>query len=199
MKAVSAIIEYVLIFAIIIALAALGIPYALGTIQRSMELSEFQAIRNELSACNEKLVETARSGSANQCIFSVNKGLLTAQTDGIYYKLTSDLKICDAHAWTEIDEEKHIWQQCEVSDGTKTFWLKWYWPSEVTIEGQNFEGNITNEDKKIGDIKFDSPVMFMTLTVVVEFQFTPGQSGKIIEINRVGLTKDKAILSINIR
>lgn len=194
-----AVLEALLILVIAVALLAVAVPWIYDSLQKSKDISETQAIRGQLEQCNDKLVETARTGTSNRCIFSSEKGAMTAFSDGIYYKITTQAEICSQQDWTEINKDKHIWQKCNVQDGTKQFQLKWSWPNDITIQGQNLDGEILRSNSYVADIKFNDSLDFRTLTLVVQFNFTEGQSGKIIEINRIGFDKEKAILKVEIK
>ncbi len=199
MRGAVTIFQAVLIFVIAVSLIALGVPWFLDTYEKSMEIGEIRTVKGQLEQCNEKLVETARTGTANQCLFSADKGEMTAESDGVYYSITTKADICDDHNWIEIDPEKHIWQKCKVVATTTNYNLKWSWPKNITIEGYNLDGEIDRNDVKIADIIFTSPVDFTTLTVLVEFEAVPGQAGKIIEINRISVQEEKVILRVIIK
>jgi len=136
----------ILILFIAISLSIIAVVWIIPEIERSMELSEFQIVRNQFYECNDKILETARIGSTNKCFFSANRGRLTVDTDGIYYKITTRTRVCDQHQWTEINKEKHIWQRCKVSDGERAFEMMWSFPLESEIQGWNFAGNKTKGD-----------------------------------------------------
>lgn len=199
MRGAVTVFQAVLIFAIAVSMIALGVPWFFDTYDKSRDIGEIQRVKNQLEQCNEKLVETARTGTANTCIFSTEKGEITAELDGIYYSITTRADVCDDHGWVEINPEKHIWQKCEIEITTRKYDLKWSWPKNITIEGYQLEGEIDREEKKIADIIFDSPVTFRTLTVLVEFESIPGQAGRIIEINRKSIEEEKVILRVNIK
>jgi len=187
----------ILIVFIITSLSIMAVVWVIPEIEKSMELSEFQTVRNQFYDCNDKIMETARIGSTNKCFFSASKGRITVEGNSINYKITSKGDICDQHPWVLINEEKHIWQRCEVSDQKRTFEMKWSFP--LSIKGWDFAGDKLKGDPiLIGNIIFDSPVSFGTPTFYVEFQTTPGESGNVIEISRVDVKTDKIILKIRI-
>lgn len=189
----------ILIVFIITSLSIMAVVWVIPEIEKSMELSEFQTVRNQFYDCNDKIMETARIGSTNKCFFSAGEGRLTVDIDGIYYKITTGTGICDQHPWVLINEEKHIWQKCEVSDQKRILEMKWSFPLSVGIEGWDFAGDKLKGDPiLIGNIIFDSPVSFGTSTFYVEFQTTAGESGNVIEISRVDVKTDKIILKIRV-
>jgi len=197
MRGAMKIFGAIIILFIVISLSIIAVVWIIPEIERSMELSEFQIIRNQFYECNNKILETARIGSTNKCFFSAGKGSLTVDTGGIHYKITTRTKICDQHQWVQINEEKHMWQRCEVSDGERTFEMMWSFPLESKIEGLNFAGNKLKDDPILmGTITFDSPLNF--ITYYIEFQSTSGESGNIVEVSRVDVRMDKIILKIRL-
>ncbi len=198
MKGAITVLQAVLIFAIGVSLVTVAIPWLSNTLERSLDIGEMSTIKDQMALCNDKLVETARTGTSNKCIFSSNRGSARAEKDGIYYRLITTAEICDEHSWGDVDKERHLESSCEVSSGVHTYELRWRWPSEVTMEGMSFAGNMYKEGGAKEDIDFDEQVTFRTITVIVEFDYTPGQAGKTFEISRLALQEDKAILSVNI-
>lgn len=199
MKAVVPVFELILIFIALISLLAVSTPWLYQYIQTSMEIAESRTVKQQFDLCSDKLVETAQTGSSNNCFFDANRGTLTAYRDGIYYKIISKGEICTPHDWVEINTEKHIWQKCDVSGDIKIYQLKWSWPSELNITGYSLHGNITRIDTKVADINFEEPAKFITITVYVEFEYREGQEGKILQINRLSITQDKVMLNVNIK
>ena len=103
----ATIIEAVFIVLIAISLIAIAFPFAVNTIRKTTDLSESTTVRNELEICNDKILETARTGVGNRCIFSVDKGTLIVDDDWIRYTIISQADICDQSDFTLLDEEKN--------------------------------------------------------------------------------------------
>ncbi|MBU3896374.1 MAG: hypothetical protein KJ697_00350 [Nanoarchaeota archaeon] len=198
MKGAATILQVVLLFAIATSLAAAAAPWAYNTLQKTMDTSEMGVIRDQMVLCNDKLIETARTGTSNRCVFSANRGKVSALTDGIYYNLLSKAPICDEHDWVEVDLERHLESMCDDLGTARTYTMRWRWPSNVKIEGKDFTGEVLKRDDVKYNIEFDTSVTFRTVTVIVEFDYTPGEAGKIVEISRKALTKDSAVLSVKI-
>lgn len=199
MKGAVSILQAILIFAIAVSLTAVAVPWAYAAIQKSFDISEIGTIRDQLALCNDKLVETARTGTSNKCVFSASRGKISADWDGIYYDLVSTAPICDKHEWGEVDLERHLESKCDVSLETMHYYLRWRWPSEVKMEGSGFTGELRKKDTLESEISFDPQVQFETLTVVVEFEVQEGQAGNELEISRTSLLADKAILRVILR
>jgi len=201
MRGAVTIVQAVLLFAIIVGASAFALPWAYSSVNKALDLSEMDKVKMEFGLCNDKLIETARTGSPSKCFFSANRGDLYAQRTGIYYKLVTKADVCDSHWWKEIDADKNTWQKCQVSGPIRTYYLNWYWPKDITITGESLDGEVKVEESSdsLGDIIFDETVKFRTLVVNLEFDYKEGQVGRIMEINRVGLEEDKAILSVNIK
>lgn len=193
-KSVATILQAVLIFGIAIGLLGAIIPFAYSAVQTSMEFSEIQTVKSDFAKCNDKIIETARTGLANKCLFNAERGKIRIEKDGIYYNLTGSKDICSSHSWTEIDAKRHVWQSCEASDDKRIFGLRWHYPTQVRIEGK-LEGNVTSEEV-LKPIKFNETIMFRTLTVVMEFESQLGAYGKFLEIARKVLTEEKAVLGV---
>jgi hypothetical protein len=200
MRGAVSIFQAVLIFLIAVSAIGLALPWFYDNYDRSLDVGEIQTVLAQMKQCNDKLVETARTGTASTCIFSANRGDITADTDGIYYALTTRATVCDTHNWVNTNIEKHIWEKCKVFDvETTNYELKWSWPVNTSIEGYLLDGQIDRYDNKIADINFDSPLKFITLTVLVEFESTPGQTGKVVEITRKAVEEENVILKVNIK
>ena len=75
MKGAVSILQAVLIFAITLSVVVVAIPWTTSTIDKSLDMSEMSTIRNQMGLCNDKLVETARTGTSSKCLFSANRGL----------------------------------------------------------------------------------------------------------------------------
>jgi hypothetical protein len=199
MKGAVEIFQMVLIFAIGVSLAAIATPWAYSSLQKTMDISEMGVIRDQMALCNDKLIETARTGTSNRCSFSANRGKVSALTDGIYYNILSKAPICDDHSWAEVDAERHLESMCDASETARTYVMRWRWPSDVKIMGDGFTGKVLKRETVQYNIEFEPNVTFKTITVIVEFDYTPGETGKIVEISRKSLTKDTATLAVKIK
>jgi len=199
MKGAVTVIQAILIVFVVIALIAVLVPWVSSSLERSAQISEIQTLNTQMELCNDKLVETGRIGSSNLCIFSISKGELHAETDGLYYELVSQMDICDQSGWSEINSEKHIWQKCEIVDDKSVYSSRWAWVNETEIIGSSMTGSIYRYNDPISSITFNDTNTFRTLTVFVEFEFTPGQAGNIIEVSRKSIDQDKITLSVNIK
>lgn len=124
----------IIIAFVAISLSILAVVWIVPQIEESIELNEIQVIRNQFEECNDKIMETARTGSTNKCFFSINKGQLTANTSNINYIITSKVGICDQHPWVQINEEKHLWQKCDVSDNNRIFEIMWNFSSYIIFQ-----------------------------------------------------------------
>jgi len=196
--------------------------WAAPRVALSMELSEAQSVQAAMESCDDRIVETARTGSGNRCIFPASRGAIIARTDGLYYSLESSGRLCDPTVdWVVINAEKHIEVECDLtSKGTSNFNLRWRWPSQITINAEDlagmggFVGAIATENCPYvppspssppyppcpqPTITFDpADVTFNTITVYVEFELTPGASGKTISLTRVQVAPDKVILRADV-
>ncbi len=199
MKGAFTIFQAVLIFAIAVSLAAVAAPWAYKSVQKSLDVSEMKTIKDQMQLCNDKLVETARTGTSNKCTFSANRGKITAKIDGIYYNLASTADICDTHDWYNVNKDTHLESKCLVTQELRDYNMRWRWPKDVMMEGLGFTGEISKSGTPTDTITFEPEVSFITITVVVEFDYIEGQGGKEIEISRIALTEDKAKLNVVIR
>jgi len=199
MRGVVTVFEAVLLVAIGVSLLTIAIPFVYSSVINLFEVSEASNVRNQLELCNDKIIDTARTGSTNTCRFSISRGVLTAALDGIHYTLISNGNICDQHDWVNINVDKHVWQKCVVNGTQRTLEYRWAWISSITIEAQTLSGNITNKGVKISDINFLIPTDFTTLTLQAEFEYIPDQTGTIVEISRVSLTETKVILKVELK
>jgi hypothetical protein len=173
------------------------LPWATSSVGVFMDVSEIRTVRSDFQSCNSKIIETARTGTTNKCIFSVTRGEITGREDGIHYNIVSEGNICQEHPWKEVDEENHIWQKCEVSGEERVLYLKWMYPSTLEVSG-NIIGTQLRGTSPFAEIEFNNPVRFITLTLYVEFLYNPGESGNMIEISRINMTQDKITLKIKI-
>ncbi|MFW9852640.1 MAG: hypothetical protein ACFFDS_06845 [Candidatus Thorarchaeota archaeon] len=202
----KAALTLMLIVIIIVFLTAILVAWTVMNTLGFFEMNEINAVKNEFEECNDKIIETARTGLSNRCIFSANKGELTGSNDGLHYKIVSREKVCDEHDWVLIDEEKHIWQKCDVSGRENIFELKWNFPSQIEIEGQNLNGSVIVEASPVREIIFSDPTDFVTLSLFVQFELGEeegveilSETGNIVEISRVSMTNEKITLRINMR
>jgi len=199
MKAAPSVLQAVLILLIALSLAAMALPWATENIGTSMDLSEFKTIKSQFDECNERIVETARTGSTNKCIFNIKRGEVTGRQEGIYYRIISNAPICDASPLVEIDPRNHVWQECNVSGKQRIYGLLWKFPSALNVSGESIEGNQMVGQTTIGDIEFeDQPINFNTLTLYVNFQYQSGQTGSIVELSRVDVTQTNVTLKVKI-
>lgn len=198
------ILQAMLIMLIAISLVVIALPWVLDVIGEMMDISEIKGVKSQLEMCDEKIIETSRTGSTNKCLFSVSRGELTGSREGLNYKLISSADICDRHSWVLINEEKHIWQKCDVRGDKSILELRWNFPKEIKIEGQQFVGNELRGETIIGNINFgEGPpygedIEFRTLSLYVEFEHQPGETGNLIEISRVSITAEDITLKIKI-
>ncbi len=189
MKAISVPVTYVLIFAITAIGAFIAFPWAYQQLEFSLDRAEMSVVKNDFLDCSKRIMEVARIGSSQKCTFSVNKGDLFVRRDGIYYRIFSKGKICDEHDWAIVENNDKIWQKCEEKG--RLYWLRWFYPKNDTIL---LEGKITVK-LPAGERNFSFGVKGY---LNVEFETPEGIKGKVLEITRKLLEKDKAILSINI-
>jgi len=199
------ILQAMLIMLIAISLVVIALPWVLDIIGEMMDISEIKGVKTQLEMCDEKIIETSRTGSVNKCLFSVSRGELTGSREGINYKLISFADVCDRHPWVLINEEKHLWQKCDVRGDKSILELRWNFPKEIKIQGQQFVGNELRGDVPIGNINFgDEPllygedIVFRTLSLYVEFEHQLGETGNLIEISRVSITAEDVTLKIKI-
>jgi hypothetical protein len=190
------ILQVVLIVVIVVALTSLSLPWAIETIGESMDLTEVNSIKSQFDTCSERILETARTGTTNKCFFNIDRGELTGKTEGLNYKIISSAPICDAHDLTKIDERRYIWQRCDVSGENRIFQMLWMFPKELNVTGTGVQGSKMRGESSLGDVRFDDPVEFKTLSLNVNFQYQPGESGKVIELSRVGITETNVTLKV---
>ena len=74
--------------------------------------------------------------------------------------------------------------------------MMWMFPVELEISGSNIGGTIMEGDISSGDINFDPSVQFITLTVYVNFEYNPGETGHIVDMSRIAATQDDVTLRI---
>ena len=184
-------LAYVLVFAVATSIALIAFPWASKQFEISLDKAEMNVIKKDFIDCSKRIIEVARTGSVQKCVFSVSRGDLFVKKDGIYYKLFSRGDICDEHEWGVIEQATKVWQKCEKVQGGKVYWLRWFYPKNDTIV---LEGSVTIElpsGKK--SVSFENKGYLN-----VEFETQEGVKGKVIEITRKMLEKDRAILSVKI-
>lgn len=199
MRGTIGIIELLLITVVIISLAAIFLPWLGDTINQSLETGEVSAIYSQFKSCSEKILETARTGTTNKCIFSISKGKIIGKTEGIEYSLVSNAPICDEHNQTLIDEQSHIYQSCNISGMSRVFTMLWMFPSEIKIEAEGLQGSEIKGDTPVGIIDFGAgPIEFKTITLLVEFEYNEKESGGTVELGRKSISTEKVIITLKI-
>lgn len=198
MRGVIPIIQVMLLFIIVTSLIVLMFPWAVKTIGESMDVSEIDSIKPQFDDCGEKILETARTGTTNKCIFNIKRGTITGKTEGVEYNLLSTAPICDQHDLVEIDERTHVWQACSVSGENRIYSLLWYFPLQLKVNGTDVQGDEVKGKMAVADINFQNPIEFKTLTLYAGFEYVPGEAGDVIEISRVNITETNVTLKIKI-
>ncbi len=192
MKAVSVILQAVLILAVMSSAATVGVPYAQKTLKLSFDSAEISNVRADMLKCSDKILDTARTGSGNRCILSVNEGKLSVRSDGIYYSLEGNNGICSVHDWALVDVNKQVLQKCSlVPSGQNLYQLKWTYPKNDVIL---LEGTISLKSVS-GTRVFD---ISQRGVLLVEFDSPKELPGKTIEFTRYSASGDTAVLSINV-
>ena len=120
----GAAVTFMLIMIITALLTSLLVIWTLFNATGFFEVNEINAVKEEFRECNNKIIETVRTGLSNKCIFPVEKGELSGNSDEIAYSIITTEKICDQSPWVLIYPEKNLWQKCDVS-GQNVFSLKW--------------------------------------------------------------------------
>lgn len=191
MKAVSIILQAVLILAVVASVATASVPFAQKTIITSIESAEISNVRADFLKCSDKILDTARTGSGNKCILSAAEGKLFVKTDGLYYSLASSGEICSPQEWAIIDLNKQIWQKCSPSGDKKIYELKWFYPKNdvILLEG------VVKLTSVSGTRNFD---LYQKGALFVEFDSPKDLSGKTIELTRFAASENTTVLSINI-
>lgn len=198
MKAVSTIVQAVLILVVSVSLIVLALPWALKTIGISVDMTEIQSIKSQFDTCSDRILETARTGSSNKCIFDIKNGKITGRTEGIYYSLLSNGPICDPSPLVLIDNKTYVWQECNVTGSVRNFGMLWMFPKELSITGKGIEGSKMQGQSTSGSIDFPNVVSFRTLSLSVDFQYRPGEAGKIVEMTRLNITDQNVTLRVKI-
>jgi hypothetical protein len=196
MKAISTVIQAILILVVSASLLAITLPWTLGTLDVSIDATEISSIKAQFDVCSDRILETARTGSTTKCIFNIKNGKITGKTEGIYYSLLSKGHICDPSPLVEIDNKTHVWQECNVTGSTRIFGMLWMFPKELEVTGTGIEGSKMQGQSEAGDINFGESVIFRTISLNVDFQYQPGESGKIIELTRIGVTEQNVTMRV---
>jgi len=196
MKAISTIIQAILILVVSASLLSITLPWALKTLNISIDVTEISSIKTQFDACSDRILETARTGSTTKCIFNIKNGKITGKTEGIYYILLSNGPICDSSPLVEIDNKTHVWQECNVTGSTRVFGMLWMFPKELEVTGTGIEGSKMQGQSEAGNINFGPTVNFKTISLNVDFQYQPGESGKIVELTRVDITEQNVTIRV---
>jgi len=196
MKAISTIIQAILILVVSASLLAITLPWALKTLDISTDINEISSIKTQFDTCSDRILETARTGSTTKCIFNIKNGKITGKTEGIYYILLSNGPICDSSPLVEIDNKTHVWQECNVTGSTRVFGMLWMFPKELEVTGTGIEGSKMQGQSEAGNINFGPTVNFKTISLNVDFQYQPGESGKIVELTRVDITEQNVTIRV---
>lgn len=191
MKAVSVILQAVLILAVIVSVATASLPFAQKTIKTSVESAEISNMRSDFMKCGDKILDTARTGSGNKCILSAAEGKIFVKTDGLYYSLIGNSEICAPQEWALIDLNKQVWQKCSPSGDKKIYELRWFYPKNDIIL---LEGTV-NLTSVSGTRRFD---LYQKGVLFVQFDSPKDLSGKTIELTRYAASENTTVLSINI-
>lgn len=196
------ILQVIIIALISVSLIGLTLPWTMGAINDSMDVMEISFIKSQFDTCSDRILETARTGTTNKCFFNINRGELTGKTESLSYTLVSKADICDAHPLTLIDERRHIWQKCSEIGGQKVYEMLWMFPQELEVEGDTVQGSKMVGETSSGSIEFcDTPpctIDFITLSVYVNFDYSPGESGNVVDMSRVSITDDDVTLRIKL-
>jgi hypothetical protein len=198
MKAVSTVIQAILILVVSASLLAITLPWTLGTLDVSIDATEIGSIKTQFDVCSDRILETARTGSTTKCIFDIKNGKITGKIEGIYYSLLSKGHICDPSPLVQIDNKTHVWQECNVTGSTRVFGMLWMFPKELDVTGTGIEGSKMQGQSTSGSINFGEIVSFRTLSLNVDFQYRPGESGKIVEMTRVNVSDQNVTLRVKI-
>ncbi|MEM7824332.1 MAG: hypothetical protein QW227_03100 [Candidatus Aenigmatarchaeota archaeon] len=197
MHGVSTIIVAVLLAAIAAVTAVAAYTWAAPQINLSFDVTESQAVRAALETCNDKIIETARTGSGNTCVIPASRGVVTAQNDGLYYQLSSSGRLCDPTDWALINPDKHIELACQVtSENASIYNLRWRYPKQLEINATELSGELRH-DVYVTPIEF-SNTTFRTVSVYVYLVSYPGAGGQHVEFSRKDVTPDNVTLNVRI-
>jgi hypothetical protein len=118
-------LTFILIVTVSVSLTALVLGWAVMNMTGYFEINEVNSVRQEFSDCNNKILETARTGMSNRCEFSAKMGHIVGKADNITYEITSSKKICDMSSWAQVNPEKNTWQRCDISGRESIYSLLW--------------------------------------------------------------------------
>lgn len=182
-------IQAILILAIAAGLALTAVPWIYNSINFSIDAAEIKSVKSDMVKCSDKILETARTGSANKCVLSVNRGKLQVKTEGIYYSLLSGGEICSTHDWGLV--ERQVWQKCSQEGSQYNYQLKWFYPKNDVII---LEGLISL--KSVSTAK--NFTLYNKGLLLVEFFSPEALTGKNIELTRYLTSENTTVLSVNI-
>ena len=172
MKALTTVIQAILLLIVAASLVTAAVPWAIQNFDLSVDITEIKTIKSQFDTCSDRIIETARTGSTNKCIFNIKNGQITGRTQGVYYSLASNGHICDSSPLVEMDSKNHIWQECNVSGSTYVFGMLWMFPKELNITGTGVQGSMIQGESSSGSIGFGSVIEFNTISVVIVFTIT---------------------------
>lgn len=198
MQGVANVMELVLLAAITVSLATWSMPWANKIIGESFELGEVSTVETQFKACSEKILETARIGTINKCIFSISKGEINGKKEGIEYSIVTHAPICDPHPLMLVDEYSHIYQECIKQGESRIYKMLWMFPLQLEMEGIGVKGNQLEGETPVGNVIFSDPINFLTLTLFVEFEYNEGESGNTVQLSRRSLSEDKIEMTVKI-
>jgi hypothetical protein len=194
------ILQVIIIVLIAVSLVALTFPWTARVINESMDTVEVSFIKSQFDTCSDRILETARTGASNKCFFNINRGALTGKAEGLDYTIASTTGICDSHPLTEIDERRHIWQSCSRVGGLSVYEMLWMFPQELEVEGTGVQGSKVEGETSSGSITIgnNGEIVFRTLSVYVGFDYTPGETGNVVDMSRVSITDEDVKLRIRL-
>lgn len=163
-----------------------------------MDLYELNSIKPQFEDCNKKIIETARTGSTNKCIFNIKRGEISGRIEGIYYSLLSTASICDESPLVELDPRNHIYQECIVSGGYRLFGMLWKFPSTINVTGNGVQGTQMIGETEVAPISFGPNIIFDTLSLYVNFDYQANQTGNVIELSRFIVNQNNVTLRVKI-
>lgn len=198
MKAAVSVIQVIILLVVAMALVYITFNWTVQTVGKSTDITEVNTIKSQFDDCSGRIIDTARTGSENTCLFNIKDGTITGEADGVYYNLLSSAPICDPAPLTEIDSRNHIWQGCNVTGGMRLYTMVWKYPSTIDINGTGVIGSQITGNAYVSQIKFDSPIVFNTLTLYVNFQYQQGQTGDTVEFSRVDVTSTNVTIELKI-
>jgi len=198
MRGAVSIIEFMLIAAVVVSLTGWSFPWISRIINEALDAGEVSAIIPQFKGCSEKILETARTGTTNNCIFSISRGEIKGRKEGIEYSIVSPAPVCEPHPLALIDEERHIYQKCEVIGDSRVYRLIWMFPLEIEVEGEDVAGTQLIGETSLGDIIFPPEINFITITIFVEFDYVEGASGSSVQVSRKSLTDEKIEMGVKV-